>query len=1006
MPPHRLLPAALALAVWLILPSLASPGAAQATVVAGEPPVTWVVPYPVTAPAVSFKDELIVVDRLAPAEDPHLRSYNRTGAVLWSQAMTESPVSDVAASGARWVDDAGVLHDERLVVVRAGTHVRAHRQSDGVTAWIHEVGEADASLFGSPPLDAGGRVFVWLQAGSELRVRAIDRASGVPVWDSTQSWGLGTVQPELVAGGWGVYVTSARSDGRMWQLDHVGGQVRQSWHLDGYRSSVPFVIGDSRPDVHVSLVDAGDATQPTQWRVQERSAETGAVVWQATLTEPGSVACCDHVAPPSVYGSRVVVALQTSFVRLAADDGRFLAETPADGPVWSDVVPGHGVVVRGPAGGLPARLDQIDPETGQRGYAMPLDLKAMPSGGAFVGFFSGNLMAVQALPARLLDAVPSGAIAVHGWFPVTPPTWDLSPQQPGLMYEHDTRTLLVPPVRSLNPMSVLVELEATDGAWDRVGSVSDPDVGGAGDRRWRIDRPEAGRYRVLPMDRVGQLGPPSNVVEVGAAHTSWPGSDPTGTGGGDGGQGGPSSEPVTTTAHPVPASYTTPTTGPPIEGGLIIDSPASGAVLAGDVVVRGHVAARNQTPPHSFPVHATLSWGDQSWTFGKALAGEDGSWSIAWSTTQPYDLTHLLRDGGYRLRVEGSGLAGEARYTLANDQWLRTAAANVTFEGPQEGPLWVNVTWTGSAGFAPAAGFVLVTGGRGDVREPVELRTLTPGEDGKARFTWGTSLRVQPVEHRHLDVSFQAARADGAVVEEAVARRPAPNTSVRYPANDGNEWAAPAAAGLAATGLLAAAVALTEVGRFGALRLMPVALFSRLRGDQVLEHRRREHLVQLVQGRPGIALKELARLSGVQGGALAHHMVTLEREGLVVRQRVGLRVTFHAGAAATVARQVPALQARLLALARAGPITQSEAARRLGVGRQALHYHVNQLRRAGLLELERAGRSADLHVPPSADGRLWTCLACHSLLEGSRVNGTRCQGCGAPQAPSSRRAAS
>lgn len=1004
--PRTNFPPILALATLLALPLLGLPGDAQATVVPGEPPVTWVVPYPVAAPAVSFQDELFAVDRLTASEEPRLRAYNRTGNILWSQPVAAAPVSDVSASGARWIDDAGTVHDERLVLLRAGNELRAHRQADGSLAWAHDLGAADPTLYGVPPLDAGGRVMAWVQAGTDLRVRAVDRATGAWLWDSPRSWPLGTVQAELVAGGWGVYVTSSRDDGAMWQLDHPTGEARRSWQAAGFRSSVPFPGGGSSADLHVSLVDPGDASGPTQWRVQRRSAETGTTLWQATLSEPGMVACCDHIAPPSPIGARVVVATQTAIVRLSADDGKFLAQTPAEGPVWSDIVHGHGVVVRGPSGDLPARLDQVQPETGQRGYAMPLDLKTMPAGGAFVAFFSGNLMAVQALPARLLDTVPSGAVAVHGWFPVTPPSWDLSPGRPGLQYEHDTRSLLLPAVKSLNPMSTFIERQAADGAWDRVDSVSDPDVGGSGDRRWGVPHAEPATYRVIHMDRVGQTGPASNVVEVGQAAPTWPTWDPNGTGprAGGGGSGGSSSGSSAYTATMPPTQATpsmsgTPTASPSIVGGLAIDSPASGAVLAGEVVLRGHVVAPNATPPQVAPVHATLHWGERTWTFGNAVVANDATFSIAWNTTTAYDGQFLLRDGTYRVVVHGDGRMAEANYTLANGQWVRTAAANVTFEGPQQGPVWVNVTWAGSGGFAPAQAFVRITGASSELREDVQVQRLPPGQAGEARFTWRSSHLVTPVEHMPLDVTLEVERQDGAALEEPLARRPAPGTLVRYPSSGGNDWAAPAAAGLAATGIVAAAVAFTEVGRFWALRLMPVALFSRLQGDQVLQNRRREQLVQLVEGRPGISLKELSELSGVHGGVLAHHMATLEREGLVRRQRVGLRVTFHAAAAGAVARQVPALQARLLALARSGGITQSEAARRLGVTRQALHYHVNQLRRVGLLELEREGRSADLRVPPAAAGRLWTCAACHSLLEGSRVAGTRCQGCGALQAP-------
>jgi DNA-binding MarR family transcriptional regulator len=505
----------------------------------------------------------------------------------------------------------------------------------------------------------------------------------------------------------------------------------------------------------------------------------------------------------------------------------------------------------------------------------------------------------------------------------------------------------------------------------------------------------------------GTPGPAeSTTPSPGSSSGSSSSSAGSGSGGSAGGYGStqtPSSSTTFTDAPPPPpsfsatATYTGSTSGQTFDakpGRLTIDQPASGASLAGTAVLSGRMVDPDLLG-RAITVQGIATWGTQSWPFGQALVAADGHWEMTWDTRATPDGRHLLPDGGYRIAIEGAGSSVEASYTLANGQWLKTQAANVTFEGPNEGPVWVNATWQGSSGFRPGLAWLVVTGTESPVHVPLTVTTTTDAA-GAYHVSFTASLQVQPVEHEPLDVQLEVEHEGGGAVAYGLARRPEPGTVVTSRARGDIAWAAPAA-GLAVTGLAAAAFVSTEAGRFWLVRLAPIGLFARIRGDEAKKHRRREQLLQLVEARPGITFRDLGREAGLRGGVLAHHVATLEREGLVRRQRVGTRLQFHpAGPPPAPIRQIPALQATLLRLVQASPgITQSEAARRMAVSRQALHYHVMILRKAGLLAVAPNGRESLLSLAPAAALRVWTCPSCRSLMEGQRGGAAGCPACGA-----------
>lgn len=169
----------------------------------------------------------------------------------------------------------------------------------------------------------------------------------------------------------------------------------------------------------------------------------------------------------------------------------------------------------------------------------------------------------------------------------------------------------------------------------------------------------------------------------------------------------------------------------------------------------------------------------------------------------------------------------------------------------------------------------------------------------------------------------------------------------------------------------------------------------------MLDQRTRGLIYEQIRSRPGLWHQQLRADLGLASGTLNHHLHTLERERLIQRRRSGLRLRFYPEEAGTEAAPQPAgtlaplPQELVRLLQRRAGLSQSEAARMLGASRQALHYHVDALRAAGLLWAERQGRETVLSLAPEAARRFGRCPHCAGLfvLEAATSDAVACPYC-------------
>jgi DNA-binding transcriptional ArsR family regulator len=159
-----------------------------------------------------------------------------------------------------------------------------------------------------------------------------------------------------------------------------------------------------------------------------------------------------------------------------------------------------------------------------------------------------------------------------------------------------------------------------------------------------------------------------------------------------------------------------------------------------------------------------------------------------------------------------------------------------------------------------------------------------------------------------------------------------------------------------------------------ALLLGALALYTRIARSDILENANRQRLHAALQAGPPRTIPELQRATGLKRVVLRHHLVMLERSGLVASTSVGPTRLYHAGPPRSALD--PALVASLRTPARAalarhlvdlGRATRADLMAASGFSKRLVSYHVRCLEAAGLVTVEGKPR----RYAPAAPLRAW-----------------------------------
>jgi len=234
-----------------------------------------------------------------------------------------------------------------------------------------------------------------------------------------------------------------------------------------------------------------------------------------------------------------------------------------------------------------------------------------------------------------------------------------------------------------------------------------------------------------------------------------------------------------------------------------------------------------------------------------------------------------------------------------------------------------------------------------------------------------------PVE---LDLSPapEPARQEGTGLATATAsREPEPALPLAVKAAGGSALAATVAA--LAAWLAAKLPWGTQGGRrlLRVLTLAPVALFSRLQADELLENPARQAMLEHLRVAPGATLRDAQRAAGVAWGTAVYHLQRLEHEGHVVSVRQGAHRRFwvcNTRESAQRRQVAPLLDAEARRLAQAvvaqPGATQATLAAAAGVSTATACRRLRTLAAAGLVLVTVAGRERRYAAAQSLPGLL------------------------------------
>ncbi|MHB1260892.1 MAG: winged helix-turn-helix transcriptional regulator [Thermoplasmatota archaeon] len=144
-------------------------------------------------------------------------------------------------------------------------------------------------------------------------------------------------------------------------------------------------------------------------------------------------------------------------------------------------------------------------------------------------------------------------------------------------------------------------------------------------------------------------------------------------------------------------------------------------------------------------------------------------------------------------------------------------------------------------------------------------------------------------------------------------------------------------------------------------------LFSRIAGQDLLEHPARARLLQIVQAEPGIHFQDLVRRSGLPNGTAVHHLGKLTAARLLSARPLGRYTCYFSG---TSPDRVALVAAPLLRSEGARKVYEAiqgrpglsglELAGLVALQPSTVNYHVQRLVDSGLVRAERDGRSVRL----------------------------------------------
>ncbi|MGA1792406.1 MAG: winged helix-turn-helix transcriptional regulator, partial [Thermoplasmatota archaeon] len=132
--------------------------------------------------------------------------------------------------------------------------------------------------------------------------------------------------------------------------------------------------------------------------------------------------------------------------------------------------------------------------------------------------------------------------------------------------------------------------------------------------------------------------------------------------------------------------------------------------------------------------------------------------------------------------------------------------------------------------------------------------------------------------------------------------------------------------------------------------------YSRIRREDLLNQENRKKIYDHIMNNPGEHFRGLQRAVDLEVGVLSHHLNVLEKEQLIVSEQDGNNRCFWAAGVKhdTDKVRLSRIQENILKEIHSEPgITQSQIAKKMGISRKVVFYHVKFLRNSGVVREEK-----------------------------------------------------
>jgi predicted transcriptional regulator len=172
-------------------------------------------------------------------------------------------------------------------------------------------------------------------------------------------------------------------------------------------------------------------------------------------------------------------------------------------------------------------------------------------------------------------------------------------------------------------------------------------------------------------------------------------------------------------------------------------------------------------------------------------------------------------------------------------------------------------------------------------------------------------------------------------------------------------WSTTAAAAAAGTVGIFTLIGSTEIGKYKFLTLA-LPLYTKLNKEEILDHYTRGKIHGYIMANPGDHYNSIKKALDISNGSFAYHLHVLEREGVIKSRRDGIYKRFYPSEMrlSSNGSQLKEIQRLIIERINESPgMSQTDIASSLGVASSTIHYHVQGLISADLVEARRMGRS-------------------------------------------------